>query len=97
VKERTRGTGVPGGNPNVSSSQFDNSPVIDTLRKAADKHAITQHFRQNGFGDAIRYTLGLRQIPSHMTDFINAQTRVNTRTGIQPGPKYQRYHPEDLA
>ena len=80
--------GVPGGNPNVSGSQFNKAKVQNALVGLAERHATSQYFRHAGFGAALRYTIGLRQLPSHMTDYINSQTRGQKQTGINPNPAY---------
>ena len=39
-------------------------------------HTRAQYFRHAGMGAAIRHTLGIEQVPSHVTDYINAQQRM---------------------
>lgn len=45
---------------------------------------LNQHFRHAGVGAALRYTLGLPQTPSHISDYLNARMG-----GTEPGPAHQ--------
>lgn len=81
-------------NPNNTNGKQFNTPAIkDKLVNIAEHHATSQYFKRAGFGAALRYTLGLRQIPSHMTDYINSQTRGQNQTGRNPNPAYIAYEP----
>jgi hypothetical protein len=85
---------------NVNGKQFNTPEVTRVMRHAVEGHTNARFFRHAGLGAALRYTLHMPQVPSHMTDYINAQTRGRAQTGINPGALmsgggYEPMHPED--
>lgn len=73
-------------NRSLSGSQFNGPAFKDAAINAVRADTRSQYFRHAGFGAAIRHTLGIEQVPSHVTDYMNAQIRNMRQTGIQPEP-----------
>jgi hypothetical protein len=87
VGQATRPAGQ-GQNPNNSAPQFNRQAVQDKLQNAVHAAGRAAYFRRAGFGAALRYTLGMEQVPSHVQDYMNARTRGRRQTGIRPSPLY---------
>jgi hypothetical protein len=68
---------------NVKGEQFNKPAVKQGLTDIAEHHARSQYFRRAGFGAALRYTLGMDQVPSHVQDYLNSRQR--RQTGLNPG------------
>ena len=71
---------------NTNGNQFNKPAVKGALQGAVRAHTRSQYFRRSGFGAAMRYTLGMEQVPSHVQDYLNARTNPRNQTGIHPGP-----------
>lgn len=77
---------------NVKGEQFNQPAVKQSLTDIANSHARSQYFRRAGFGAALRYTLGMEQVPSHEADWINSRQR--RQTGLLPGDINAMLHHE---
>jgi hypothetical protein len=69
-------------NRNLGGSQFNKPAVKSAAEDVVRKHSMAQYFRHAGMGAAIRYTLGIEQTPSHMSDYLNSTKR--RQTGLDP-------------
>jgi hypothetical protein len=72
-------------NRNANGLQFNKPAVKQAVSNVVEAHTRGQYFRRAGMGAALRYTLGMGQVPSHMTDYLNARTHGQRQTGINPG------------
>jgi hypothetical protein len=79
---------------NVNGQQFNRPAVKQVVGNAVEAHSRAQYFRRQGFGAALRYTLGMPQVPSHVNDYINARTHGQRQTGINPGALHTIAEPE---
>jgi hypothetical protein len=79
---------------NVHGQQFNTGSVRGKVMKGVESHTRSQYFRRAGLGAAMRYTLGMQQVPSHVSDFLNARTHGQRQTGKQPQPMYVQATPE---
>lgn len=68
---------------NVSGSQFNRPAIMGALKKGVQAYSEAQYFRHAGFGAALRHTLGMPQMPSHMNDYLRARHN-NKNVGIDP-------------
>jgi hypothetical protein len=66
---------------NVSGQQFNKPAIKQGLTDLSRLHTRSQYFRHAGFTAALRYTLGIEQVPSHVSDYLNADRR---QTGLNP-------------
>jgi phosphoribosyl 1,2-cyclic phosphodiesterase len=78
---------------NVNGEQFNKPEVQHQLQNMARAHTRSQYFRRAGFGAALRYTLDMEQVPSHVQDYLNARSNPRNVTGIHPGPMHSYYSP----
>jgi hypothetical protein len=60
-------------NRNANGNQFNKPEVKKAGIDLLNAYSTAHYFRHAGFGQAIRYTLGLNPTPSHMNDWIRAQ------------------------
>jgi macrodomain Ter protein organizer (MatP/YcbG family) len=60
-------------NRNANGLQFNKPAVLNTVKKGMDAYSTARYFSHAGFGEAIRYTLGMQPTPSHMNDWIRAR------------------------
>jgi len=72
-------------NRNANGLQFNKPAVKQAVGNAVEAHSRAQYFRRAGMGAALRYTLGMPQVPSHVSDYLNARTHGQRQTGINPG------------
>jgi hypothetical protein len=77
---------------NTNGRQFNTEGVRNSLIGIAEGHARSQYFRRAGMGSAVRYTLGLRQLPSHMTDYINRQTHGQADSPLYAHEQEEPWH-----
>ena len=71
---------------NTQGQQFNKPAVKGALIGAVRAHNRSQYFRHAGFGAALRHILDIEQVPSHQTDYMNAQRRMegHRQNGINP-------------
>jgi hypothetical protein len=84
----TQGTGKYFNPRNVNGQQFNRPAVKKAVMTGIEAHSRAQYFRRAGMGAAIRYTLGMPQVPSHVNDYFNARTHGQRQTGIHRGSVY---------
>jgi len=70
-------------NRNLHGGQFNKPGIKQAGEGIAFSHLRSQYFRRAGMGAALRYTLGLEQVPSHVQDTLNSRQR--RQTGLNPG------------
>jgi hypothetical protein len=68
---------------NVNGQQFNKPAVKEAVGKGLDMYMTARYFRHAGMAQAVRHTLGLQPVPSHMNDWIRAQHKF-TEVGL-PG------------
>jgi hypothetical protein len=80
---------------NGNGNQFNRPAVKGALVSAVRAHNRAQYFRHAGFGAAIRHVLDIEQVPSHQTDYMNAQRRMEGKrqNGINPSAVYGAVDP----
>ena len=87
------GQGEPGGFfKNLQGRQVNKPAVKGAVKGVLDAHARSQYFRHAGFGAALRYTLGMPQVPSHVNDYLNARHNQQVR-GVDPGDVQVQHEP----
>jgi len=67
----------------VNGRQFNKPAITGAIGKGLDMYATARYFRHAGFAQALRHTLGLQPVPSHMNDWIRQQHKF-TEVGL-PG------------
>jgi hypothetical protein len=72
-------------NRNANGVQFNKPAVTHAVDNVTRGLANAQYFRHAGMGAALRHTFGLKQIPSHVNDFLNARHNA-TIQGHDPDP-----------
>jgi hypothetical protein len=88
---------------NANGRQFNKPAIAGAIKNGINAYDDARYFRQQGFGAAIRHTLGMDQAPSHRSDDINARRHAAQReatmgdnhgvTGANPDPTHvQRQH-----
>jgi hypothetical protein len=75
---------------NVNGQQFNKPAVSQAIGKGLDMYMTARYFRHAGMAQAVRHTLGLQPVPSHMNDWIRAQHKF-TEVGL-PGLNPQDAH-----
>lgn len=78
---------------NLHGHQFNKGTVRGKVMAGVEMHTRAQYFRRAGMGAAIRYTLGMQQVPSHVSDFLNARTHGQRQTGRNPNTVYVEHTP----
>lgn len=76
---------------NTNGNQFNTKATQQAAQHALRTHTLHQYFRRAGFGAALRYTLGMEQVPSHLQDYLNARTHGRNQGGQHVGPIYAHY------
>lgn len=71
------------GRDHTNGLQFNKPAIKQATEDSFNAFTRGQYFRHAGMGQAIRYTLGVEQVPSHVNDWINA--RNSAQRGIHPG------------
>ena len=79
---------------NVSGSQFNRPEIHHAVQTGIRAHTRSMYFRRAGFGAALRYTLGMEQVPSHLQDYLNARMNPRNQGGQHVGPIYAHYRRE---
>ena len=82
----TRGVGKFYNPGNTNGNQFNKPAMQKATETALNSYATAKYFRNAGMGQALRYTLGMRPVPSHMNDWIIAEHNKKTASsqGLQP-------------
>jgi hypothetical protein len=68
---------------NGNGLQFNKPAVRSAVQKGVQSYGEAQYFRHAGFGAALRHTLGMPQMPSHMNDYLRARHNTSVR-GVDP-------------
>src|SRR6516165_12250933 len=66
-----------------NGQQFNKPEITKAVGKGLDMYMTARYFRHAGFAQAIRHTMGLQPVPSHMNDWIRQQHKF-TEVGL-PG------------
>jgi hypothetical protein len=67
----------------MNQQQRRRQQVGQQVQNLSDAFTRAQYFRHAGFGAALRHTMGLKQTPSHVNDYLNARHNQTVR-GINP-------------
>lgn len=63
---------------NNNGLQFNKPAIKHAVMSGVQAYSEAQYFSHSGFGAALRHTLGMPQMPSHMNDYL--RSRHNART-----------------
>jgi hypothetical protein len=64
---------------NGNGRQFNKPAVMGAVKSGIQAYSEAQYFRHSGMGSALRHTLGMPQMPSHMNDYLRARHNTNVR------------------
>jgi hypothetical protein len=64
---------------NGNGLQFNKPAVKSAVAKGVQAYGEAQYFRHSGMGAAMRHTLGMPQMPSHMNDYLRSRHNTSVR------------------
>jgi len=70
----------------VNGGQFNKPAIVGAIGKGLDMYQTARYFRHAGMAQAMRHTLGLDPVPSHMNDWIRANHKLaeSGMSGLNP-------------
>jgi len=76
----------------INNGQFNKPAIKNAAQNIVRAHSDALHFRRTGFGEALRYTLGMESTPSHYTDYMNSRQRASLQSQY-PQPVQVQHQP----